>query len=86
MKKKILQYLVIVEPDERTGTEEACYSIFCPTLGLADSGDTVEEALERMRNLIRFHLQCLKKEGKAIPKERTERSLVATVRVPFPAS
>ncbi|MEK7623189.1 MAG: type II toxin-antitoxin system HicB family antitoxin [Patescibacteria group bacterium] len=85
MKKKILQYLVIVEPDERTGTDEPCYTVFCPTLGLADSGDTVEEALERMGALIRFHLQCLKKEGLAIPKERTEKSLITTIQVPLPA-
>ena len=77
--------MVIVEPDERTGSDEACYAVYCPTLGLSDSGDTIEEALKHMRELIAFHPRALKKDGQPIPTEQTEHSLVATVQVPMPA-
>jgi predicted RNase H-like HicB family nuclease len=58
VKYKYLNYLIIVQPDKRTGAGEACYSVYCPNLGLADSGDTIEEAIDNMQKLIGFHLGC----------------------------
>ncbi|PJE69087.1 hypothetical protein COU96_01585 [Candidatus Shapirobacteria bacterium CG10_big_fil_rev_8_21_14_0_10_38_14] len=58
MRTKVLNYRVIVKPDKRMGTEKPCFSAFCPTLGIADDGDTFEEALVNIQNLIKFHLQC----------------------------
>ncbi len=84
MKKKILNYIVVVEPDKRTGTNAPCYVAYCPTLGLADDGDTIEEALERIQELIRFHLKTLKKENEIIPIGHLEKSLVTTVQVAYP--
>lgn len=54
-------------PDERTGTNESCFTAYCPTLGIADSGDTIEEALAEMREGIQCYLEALIRDGKKIP-------------------
>ena len=43
MQTTILNYRVIVEPDTQTGTDKPGFTALCPTLGVADDGDTVEE-------------------------------------------
>ena len=84
MKQHLLNYTILIEPDTRTGSDASCFSIFCPALGLADSGDTVEEAIKNMKAMIQFHLACLKKEHERIPEEQTERSMVTMIQVPYP--
>ncbi len=66
LKKQAINYRVIVKPDHRTGSGKRCYVAICPTLGVADDGDTVEEALANLQNTIIFHLESLKEEGKAL--------------------
>lgn len=85
MEKKILNYFVVLEPDTRTGTHESCYAVYCPSLGLTDSGDTIEDALGNIKKLIEFHLESLKKEHEPFPVEQTAKSMVATVQVALPA-
>lgn len=86
MKHKILNYLIIIEPDERTGTREAGYSVFCPVLGLADGGDTIEEAIKNIEKLITFHLECLLEEKKNSFNSliTQENSIIAHARVKIP--
>jgi len=52
METKILNYRIIIEPDKRTGSNTSCYSALCPILGIADSGDTIEEAIENIKKRI----------------------------------
>ncbi len=80
-KKKVLNYLVIIEPDKRTGTNKPCFSVYCPILGLVDNGDTIEEAMVNIKKLIKFHLESLSKEGESIPIEEPEKGLISTVQV-----
>jgi len=84
MDKKVLNYLIVVEPDKRTGTKKSCFSVYCPILGLADSGDTIEEAISNMEKLIQFHLECLLKEGESIPMEKPEKGIIGTVQISLP--
>ena len=44
MEKKILNYRVVITPDQRTGTGKPCYTAYVPLLGIATDGDTIEEA------------------------------------------
>ncbi|MBI4599501.1 type II toxin-antitoxin system HicB family antitoxin [Candidatus Uhrbacteria bacterium] len=81
MEKKILNYLVVLEPDTRSGTNEPCHAVYCPLLGLSDSGDTIEDALKNMQALIEFHLKSLQKENEPLPIEESGKSMVATVQV-----
>lgn len=80
MKYKVLNYLIVIESDIQTGTDKAGYSVYCPLLGLADGGDTIEEAILNMEKLIAFHLECLREEKKDISDYLTDRkdSIIAT--------
>ena len=67
MEKFILNYRVIVEPDTRVGTNEKCFTAYCPTLGIADDGDTIDKALENIKEGIQCFVEALVKEGKVVP-------------------
>ena len=78
METKVLSYRIIIEPDTRAGTNEPGYAAYCPTLGLADGGDTVEEAIANMKKLIEFHLECLIHEKKPVHRDSEEEIVVTT--------
>ena len=55
------KYSVILHPD----TEDRGYWVECPTLaGCASQGDTVEEALEMIKDAIKGHLEAAKEQRK----------------------
>jgi predicted RNase H-like HicB family nuclease len=57
------KYSVILHPD----TEDGGYCIECPTItGCISRGDTVEETLEMIRDIIRKHLEKAKELKKAV--------------------
>lgn len=66
--KTILNYRVVVEPDERTGTNEPCFTAYCPTLKIADDGNTIDEALANIKEGIECYLEALIKEDQEIPR------------------
>lgn len=84
MDNKILNYRIIIEPDEETGTGKKGFTAFCPTLGVADDGKTVEEAVTNLKKLVLFHLECLRDEGKDIPSADHPESLTMTLSVHLP--
>jgi len=63
-----LQYRVVISKDPETGSVVA----EIPSLQIADYGADVPEALDRLREMVTFHLECLREEGKPIPAERDE--------------
>lgn len=67
MEKLVANYRVIIEQD-KYADGSVVFSAYCPTLELADYGDTVEEALKHMKGLIKFHLESLTQEGIEIPQ------------------
>lgn len=81
MKTHILDFPVVIEPDTETGTGRAGYSAYCPSLGVADDGDTIDEALANIRKTIEFHLECLRSENETIPQGG--HSIFTSVQVPF---
>lgn len=57
------RYTVIVEPDE-----DGVFVATVPTVpGVAEQGDSVEEALERLKEALVFHLESMEMEGEEIP-------------------
>jgi len=69
MKTKILNYQVIVSPDEYPGGGGEGYTAYCPTLGVADDGDTVEEALANVKGAIEVYVGSLVADGEAVPTD-----------------
>lgn len=63
-----LAYRVLVTKDSQTGRVVA----EIPTLQIADFGADLPEALDQLRAMLTFHLECLREEGKPIPAEEGE--------------
>lgn len=76
-----LDYRVVVKPDKRLGSNRRCFVAYCPTLGVADDGDTVEEALANIHKTIAFHLKCLQEEKKEVPVDKPREELVTNTQV-----
>lgn len=79
LSKKILKYTVIFEPAEEGG-----YVVSVPALpGCVTEGDTLEEAMEMVKDAISGYIASLKKHGEPIPVESGP-SLMGVVDVPMP--
>jgi antitoxin HicB len=62
---KILNYTVLMTPDETGG-----YIVTCPALpGLVTEGDTLEEAREMAADAIRGYIESLQMGGEPIPTD-----------------
>lgn len=57
------RYVVYMEPAEEGG-----YVVWCPALpGCVSQGETVDEALEMIKDAIQGYLESLKKHGDPVP-------------------
>ena len=80
---RFLDYHVSVSRDRKTGQVIA----EIPALGIADYGEGLPAALDHLEEMLRFHLDCLRKEGKSIPKERQiKEGLYLRVKLPARAA
>lgn len=78
METKVLNYRIIVEPDKQTGTGKPGYTAFCPTLGVADDGKTIEQAIENVRNAIQVYVESLIADNHPVPLDQPEKDMVTT--------
>ena len=79
MEKQVLNYRVIIEP-EKVG-RKTVYNLYCPTLGVVDYGDTIEEVLESIKDGIKLAIECLIEEKKEVPVDNIEKQLITSVQV-----
>lgn len=86
METKVLNYRIIIEPDVRTGTKKPCFTAYCPTLGIADSGDTVEEAIFNIKKGIQAWIEALIKDGESVPVDQVEDSMMVFTSIKAPAN
>lgn len=86
METKILNYRIIVEPDEQTRTGKKAFTAYCPTLGVADDGETIEESLHNIKNAISAYVESLVSDGQPIPIDRPEQSLITTTQIQVKSS
>ena len=84
MLTRVLNYRIIIEP-EKMG-KKVVYNAYCDTLGLADYGDSIDEAVKNIKSLIKFHIECLLEDGLEVPTENTEEELVASTKVSIEGS
>ena len=62
---KKYKFRIIVEKDE-----DGIYIVSCPSLkGCYTQGDTVEDALENIKDAIKLHIESRKAIGESIPFE-----------------
>ena len=84
MKTKVLNYRIIVSPDKQTGTDKPGFTAFCPTLGVADDGDTVEEALENVKGAVQAYIDSLVQDKESVPIDQPQQDFVTTTQVKAP--
>jgi predicted RNase H-like HicB family nuclease len=86
MQTKVLNYRIIVTPDTQTGTNKPGYTALCPTLGVADDGDTIDEALLNIKKAIQVFVDSLVEDGQPVPVDEPEHDVVTTTQISAPAS
>ena len=85
--QKMHNYHVVVEKEAVTGKKSrAVFNAYCPTLGLADWGSTIDAAVANITKLISFHLESLVALRHAVPDERNATTVIASVSVPISVS
>lgn len=80
METKIFNYKIVIEK------EGNAYTSHSQSLGLSDYGKTIDEALKRMRNLIKFHIESLSKLGYPVPVEKETTTLITSIEIPLSSS
>jgi predicted RNase H-like HicB family nuclease len=61
---QVLQFTVVIEPDE------GAYHAYVPALpGCHSFGDSVEEAQTNIREAIALHIECMQEDGESVPLE-----------------
>jgi predicted RNase H-like HicB family nuclease len=85
MDKKVLDYRVIIEKEKYPNGDNV-YVAYCPTLGISDYGDTVEEVLATIKEGIELALEHLAKEQKELPFDRLEEQIITSTKISVPAN
>jgi predicted RNase H-like HicB family nuclease len=68
--QKFQNYRLVVEKEAAKGKKShAVYNAYCPALGLADWGNTIDKAVENITKLISFHIKSLAVFGRSVPSE-----------------
>lgn len=82
MQKKVLNYRIIIEP-EKMG-RKTVYNAYCPTLGVADYGDSIDEVLKSIKDGIELAIEYLQDKGEEVPVDDIERQVVTNTQVEAP--
>ena len=83
METKVLNYRIIIEPERGSGGA-VVYNALCPTLGVADYGDSVEEVLKSIKDGIKLAVDHLAKTGKYVPVDDLEDQIITSAKVTAP--
>ena len=81
MQTKILNYRIVIEPDQYTVTNNPCYTAYCPTLGVADGGDTIEEAIKNVQGAIEAYVESLIEDKLPVPVDNTDKDIVTSTKI-----
>lgn len=77
--KKVLNYRIILEP-EKMG-KKIVYNAYCPTLNIADYGDTIEEALTHIKEGIELALEVRKEENDLPQEDNIAQQVITSIQV-----
>ncbi|KKQ42634.1 MAG: hypothetical protein US60_C0015G0045 [Microgenomates group bacterium GW2011_GWC1_37_8] len=83
VRKNVLNYRVIIEK-ERYDDGSIVYSASCPTLGVFDYGDSIEEVQTSIKDGIESAIEFLTEQGREIPTDIPEESIVTFTEVKIP--
>lgn len=83
MEKSVLNYRIKIEP-EKYEDGSTIYVAYCPTLGISDYGDTVEEVLKSIQEGVELAIKCLSEEKQEIPVDNLDRQIITSTKVEIP--
>ena len=83
VRKNILNYRVIIEK-ERYENGKIVYSASCPTLGVFDYGDTIDEVMKSIKEGIESTIEFLTEQKREIPVDYPEESIVTFTQIEVP--
>jgi len=82
-----IHYRLIIEKDLASGKKKRItYNAYCPALGLADCGETIDKAISNITKLISFHIESLVELGYRVPNEYDATTVLTSVAVPVSLS
>jgi predicted RNase H-like HicB family nuclease len=85
MDKIILDYRIIIET-EKDEVGNTVYVAQCPTLGISDYGDSVDEVLKSIEDGIQLAVEFLAKEQKEIPTDKISSQIITSTQINYPYS
>ena len=85
MHKKVLNYRIVIEP-EKYEDGSRVYVAYCPTLGISDYGDTIEEVLSSIKDGIELAIESLAKEKSEVPVDDIDAQIITSAKVSIPES
>lgn len=83
MIQTILNYRIIIEP-EKYEDGSIVYTASCPTLGIHDYGDSIEEVLASMKDGIELAIETMQKQGEEIPQDDIQHQIITSTQIEFP--
>ncbi len=84
MEKNVLNYRIIIEK-EKYEDGSTVYVAYCPSLGISDYGDTVEDVLKSIKDGIKLAVESLAKEGKDVPIDHVEEQFITSAKINIPS-
>lgn len=79
----MLNYRIIIEKEKYEDGSNV-YVAYCPSLGISDYGDSVEDVLISIKDGVQLAVESLAKEGKDVPIDHVEEQLVTSTKVNIP--
>jgi len=82
----VRNYRLVIEKEPARSKKRSIYNAYCPALGLADFGNTIDVAIANITKLISFHIESLVALGYHVPDERDATTVITSVSVPVSVS
>ena len=85
--RSIYNYRLVIEKEvSAVKKNRIVFNAYCPALGLADCGSTIDTAITNITKLISFHIESLVELGHRVPNEHNATTVVTSVSVPVSVS
>lgn len=81
MEKKVLNYRIIIEKERSGRKGRYVFNAYCPTLGIADYGNTIDQAIDRITSLMHFHIESLIEEKYPVPVEKDATTVITSIAI-----
>ncbi len=79
MEIKVLNYRIIITPEKHEG--KIVYNALCPALGVADWGETIDQAIQHIQGAMECYIEALMEDKQPIPSPDEPNFTISTATV-----